>query len=399
MARWSERDDLVSLGDGRLRILLTISDLRGGGAEREFSLLVKHLSRERFEPELCFWRSDLAWDHPPDIPVHMLEKTRPWHLPKVVRAMARLVDERRPDVIFSQLHYVNMVTGTALATTNHQPAWVCRQVNDPRREMRGPFAIWARYALRRADRAMGCCDGVSRAMTDYLRLEPGRVETLRNVVDLAAIDARSREPLPVEHDASVFTVVHAGRLHPQKNQALLFEAFSRVRGPAELWVLGEGPLEAKLRALAERLGIAQRVRWLGFRSNPYPFFRAADCFALTSDHEGLPNTLIEAMACGTPPVSTRCPYGPDELIEDGVSGRLTPVGDADAFGAALLELSENRERAVGLGRAARVRAHRDFDTAAVCSTYESAFETVVDERRRLQQNRFPQAFPGGGRGR
>ena len=184
----------MSANDRPLRILLTISDLRGGGAEREFSLLVKHLSRERFEPELCFWRSDFAWDHPPDIPVHMLEKTRPWHLPKVVRAMAKLIDDLRPDVIFSQLHYVNMVTGTALALSRHQPAWVCRQVNDPRREMRGLFASWARYALRRADRAVGCCDGVSSAMTAYLRLDARRVETLRNIVDLATNEERTRAP-------------------------------------------------------------------------------------------------------------------------------------------------------------------------------------------------------------
>jgi len=389
----------VSVSDRPLRVLLIISDLRGGGAEREFSLLAKHLSRARFHPELCFWRSDFAWDHPPDIPVHMLEKTRPWHLPKVVRATAKLIDERRPDVIFSQLHYVNMVTGSALALSRHQPAWVCRQVNDPRREMRGPFATWARYALRRADRAVGCCDGVSRAMAAYLRLDPRRVKTLRNMVDLAAIEERSRELLTVERDPSVFTVVHAGRLHPQKNQALLIEAFARLRGRAELWMLGDGPEGANLRAKAERFGVGERVRWLGFRENPYPFFRAADCFALTSDHEGLPNAIIEAMACGTPAVSTRCPYGPDELIEDGVSGLLTPVGDVDAFGSALQGLCEDPERAKDLGRAAQERAHRDFEAAAVCATYEAVFLRVVAERREKPEGRFPLAFPGRERSR
>ena len=364
-----------------LRLLLTISDLRGGGAEREFSLLVKHLSRERFDPQLCFWREDFAWEHPPDIPVHMLEKTRPWHLPRVVRAMGRLVDELRPDVIFSQLHYVNMVTGTALARARHEPAWVCRQVNDPRREMRGPFASWARRALSRADRATGCCDGVSGAMIEHLRLDPRRVATLRNVVDLASIATGCREVLPVERDPSVFTVVHAGRLHPQKNQALLIEAFSRLREqPAELWMLGEGPLEAELRALAQKLGIAERVRWLGFRDNPYPFYSAADCFALSSDHEGLPNAIIEAMACGTPAVSTRCPYGPEELIEEGVSGRLTPVGDVGAFADALAELSRDRASARQQGERARVQTLRDFDTARVCARYEATFEDAVAER-------------------
>jgi glycosyltransferase involved in cell wall biosynthesis len=182
---------------------------------------------------------------------------------------------------------------------------------------------------------------------------------------------------------------------------MLIEAFSRLRGPAELWMLGEGPLETELRDLAQRLGVADRVRWLGFQDNPYPFFQAADCFALTSDHEGLPNTIIEAMACGTPPVSTRCPYGPDELIEDGVSGRLTPVGDVDAFGTALAELCADREGAADLGRAAHARAHRDFDTATVCSTYEAAFEKVVAERSGLSPDRSTpeRAFRGGGRSR
>ncbi|NQZ99134.1 MAG: glycosyltransferase [Myxococcales bacterium] len=362
----------------RIKILLTISDLRGGGAEREFSVLVKHLSRERFDPHLCFWRDVYAYDHPPDIPVHKVEKTRAWHLPKTVLQLRRLIDELRPDVVFSQLHYVNMVTGTALALSRHHPRWVCRQVNDPRREMIGVFAIWARRALRRADRAVGCCEGVSNAMIEYLRLEPARVATLRNVVDLEFIGRASRDRLPIERQIGRFIVVHAGRFHAQKNQAMLLEAFSRLRGRnAELWMLGEGPDENALRERAAALGLGEQVRWLGFQDNPYPFFRAADCFALTSNHEGLPNAIIEAMACGTPAVSTRCKFGPEELIEDGVSGRLTPVGNAEVFGRVLHRLCGAPDEASRLGAAARSRTLVDFDTQDVCRTYEDLFEAVL----------------------
>ncbi|MEE9608295.1 MAG: glycosyltransferase [Myxococcota bacterium] len=361
-----------------IRILFTISDLRGGGAEREFSILVRHLSRARFEPHLCFWRPVFAYQPPEGVPVHMIEKSRPWHVFRAIAALRRLIDELRPDLVFSQLHYVNMVTGSALAKTRHRPRWVCRQVNDPRREMRGAFAVWARRSLRRADRALGCCDGVSRAMRQHLRLEAGRVSTMVNAVDVDRIARLAAEPLPIERSPGVFTVVHAGRLEPQKNQAMLLEAFRRLRDrPAELWILGEGPLRGRLEARSRALGLGARVRWLGFRENPYPFFRAADCFALSSDHEGLPNALIEAMLCGVPAVATRCPYGPDELIEDGVSGSLVPVGQAAAFGEALVRLADDRAARRRMGAEAQRRTAARFDTRVVCGAYEDLFESLV----------------------
>jgi len=366
----------------RIRILLAISDLRGGGAEREFELLARHLSRQRFEAHLCFWRPVFDYQAPPDLPVHMLAKMRPWHAPRTVLGLRRLIDELEPRVVFSQLHYVNMLTGTALAAARHPARWACRQVNDPRREMRGPFASWARLALRRADRVLGCCEGVSRALVEHLRLDPARVATLRNLVDLELIERLSREPLPIERRADTFAIVHAGRLSPQKNQALLLEAVSRLSGrPVELWLLGAGPEEARLRRQARRLGPSLRVRWLGFQRNPYPFYRAADCFALSSDHEGLPNAVIEAMALGTPVVSTRCPYGPEELIEEGVSGRLVPVGDARALAAALQELAGDAALVARLGGAARERTRRDFDTGRSCRAYEALFEELAEPGR------------------
>jgi glycosyltransferase involved in cell wall biosynthesis len=364
----------------RIRILLAISDLRGGGAEREFQLLARHLSRDRFEAHLCFWRPVFDYEAPPELPIHMLAKTRPWHLPRTVLGLRRLLDELEPQVVFSQLHYVNLVTGTALAAGRSRARWACRQVNDPRREMRGPFATWARLALRRADRALGCCDGVSRALVEHLRLDPARVSTLRNLVDLAQIEERSREPLPIERRAGSFAIVHAARLSAQKNQALLLHAVSRLSRagrPVELWMLGAGPEEARLRRLAERLGLAERVRWLGFQANPHPFFRAADCFALSSDHEGLPNAVIESMALGTPVVSTRCPYGPEELIEDGVTGRLVPVGDVEALAAALGGLADDAGLLERLGRAARERTLADFETGRSCRAYEALFEELA----------------------
>ncbi|MCP4666625.1 MAG: glycosyltransferase, partial [Deltaproteobacteria bacterium] len=172
----------------RIRVLLTISDLDSGGAQRQFSILVKHLSRKRFEPHLCFWRPNFRYDYPKDLPVYMLKKTRPWHVFGVIRDMRRLIEKIRPQLIYSQLHYVNMVTGSALSESRHRARWICRQPNDPFYEMKGPFAMWARKALQRADYVVGPSKGVSLAIEKHLKIDPKKIKTIYNVVDVEQID-------------------------------------------------------------------------------------------------------------------------------------------------------------------------------------------------------------------
>jgi glycosyltransferase involved in cell wall biosynthesis len=218
-------------------------------------------------------------------------------------------------------------------------------------------------------------------MAEYLRLDPARVQTLCNLLDVERIDRLSREPLPIERREGAFTIVHAGRMSRQKNQRMLLDALGKLSSRNfELWMLGAGPLLEDLQDHARRLGIADRIRWLGFQENPYPFFRAADCFALSSLHEGSPNALIEAMLCGTVAVSTRCRYGPDEVIEDGVTGRLTRVGAVDEFAAALREIMDSPEQARQLAAAGRDRTRLAFDTQRVSQTYMELFERVARER-------------------
>ena len=118
----------------------------------------------------------------------------------------------------------------------------------------------------------------------------------------------------------------------QKNHPLLLRAFARLaHRDARLMLLGQGQNEAMLRALAGELGIADRVIFAGFHSDPSPFYATADLFVLSSDREGLPTVLIEALSFGLPPVSTDCPSGPAEILGNGRWGRLVAVGDADAL--------------------------------------------------------------------
>ena len=222
-------------------------------------------------------------------------------------------------------------------------------MNPPAVALSGFKRPWARRVLPRAEQVLTCSEGLSRALAEYVGLDPDRVQTVPNPVDLDNIRRRAEEPLPIERPRDTFVVVHAGRLVPQKNQSLLLRAFAafcrhpaiNLRHSPQLWLLGAGPLERRLRREADRLGIAARVHWFGFQPNPFPFCRAADAFVLSSRWEGSPNALIEAMACGTPVISTRCPFGPDELIDDGHTGLLVPTDDPAALADALTRLAQD----------------------------------------------------------
>jgi len=141
-------------------------------------------------------------------------------------------------------------------------------------------------------------------------------------------------------------VLGVGRLAPQKEFPTLIRAFARVRSqrPARLMILGEGKTpdrRAALLALAGELGIAEDVALPGFQPNPFAYMARASLFVLSSAWEGLPGVLVQALACGCPVVSTDCPSGPAEILEQGEYGRLVAVGDEAALAEAIGSTLDN----------------------------------------------------------
>ena len=219
---------------------------------------------------------------------------------------------------------------------------------------RSGVARWAvrsltRFLYRRADAVVGVSEGVSQDLERTLRLPRGSVKTIHNPVDVDHIRAAIEEP-PARALADAFlslprpVTLNIGRLVPQKAQADLLGAFAALpeRQRGSLVILGEGPLRADLTTQAARLGIADALWMPGFVANPWWFTARADVFCLSSRHEGHPRALLEALACGTPVVSTDCPHGPRETLEGVDAARLVPVNDIDALAEALAELLDER---------------------------------------------------------
>ena len=204
---------------------------------------------------------------------------------------------------------------------------------------------------------------------DLQRVVPRAAHLVRRIHDpVVWPDHAAKAAAPLAHpwfaDAGPPVILTAGRLVALKGHATLLRAVARLADtrPVRLVILGEGPERARLDKLAATLRIQHLVDFAGFQLNPLPYMRGAKVFVLTSTYEALPNALIQAMACGTPVVSTDCPTGPREILEEGKWGLLTPVGDASALATAVHQTLDDPLPSSGLkARAAHYSAQASID--------------------------------------
>jgi glycosyltransferase involved in cell wall biosynthesis len=196
-----------------------------------------------------------------------------------------------------------------------------------------------------------------------------------NIVDDRNSRLRIAEPLEHEwfskKDCPV--LVAAGKLAPWKGFTDLILAIKRVTETRQvrLLILGDGPQRAELQDLISELDLTDNIRLHGFVDNPLKFYAHADAFVLSSLVEGLPNVLVEAMMCGCTPVSTDCPTGPREVLQEGKYGYLVPVRDPEAMAAGINQALDKPIRAALLAEAVRPFAEdvviaRHFEVLGLC---------------------------------
>lgn len=183
-------------------------------------------------------------------------------------------------------------------------------------------------------------------------------------------------PPTIEGKAHPPTVLSVGRLHFQKGYDILLPAFAiaaREKPDWRLRILGDGPLREELRKLADNLSIADRVIWEGRAADPFPFYQSSDLFVLASRFEGMPNAMLEAMACGLPVIVTDASPGPLEYVEHNVSGLVTACESVDALADPLQRLMGDPALRERLGRRARERV-ADCELNSVLKTWEEILQ-------------------------
>ena len=364
---------------GRPKLVATILSLGGGGAERVLARLLREL-RPSFEISLVVFEKDDVYAKEVEdagIPIELVSKETP--KPLFLARLRKAIRSKRPDVVLSFLSYTNVATSLALAGTGLP--LVLAERNHYRAELASArFGAVKRLLLRLACRRKNvrAITSISEAVARMIREDfrpKAPVVAIPNGLDVAALERAMAAELAPE-ELALFgeqTVIACGRLTPQKNFALLLRAFARG-GPfskqARLIVLGQGELEGELRALAEELGIADRVAFPGFRANPHAWVSKATLFVLSSDFEGCPNALAEALFTNGCCVSTDCPTGPAELVDDGVDGLLVPRGDERALSDAIETLLSDAALRARLSEKARARAARNAFATITVEPYE-----------------------------
>ena len=292
----------------------------------------------------------------------LLTSTR---LPRWAAGVAAYLDRERPDALLA-LNIVAAAAATMASRLAHHPTRTVATLHEPL--ARGRLLRRARRSYPHADVVVGVSHGVSTEFAKIPGLDGDRTHVVYNPVVSGYIESRSHEPANhswVDAPAPELPVLVAvGKLIKRKDYGVLLAAFARLvaHRPARLVVLGEGRMRPKLLALAKELGIEERVDFPGFTENPFAFFAKAHLFVLSSRNEALPTVLIEAMACGCPVVSTECPFGPREILEDGRFGPLVPVGDPEAIADAMARILDDPPAPDALrGRASFFGVERAID--------------------------------------
>jgi len=369
----------------RKKIIFLLPSLRGGGAERVVVTLLQHLHRRRFEPHLALVDAvgPCLTDVPQDVPIHDLKAGRArYAMPAIIRLAWKL----RPQVVLSTLGHLNLVVilarpflprGVKLLVREGITVSACLAVD-------GKYAPVWKWLYRRfykfADKIICQSDSMLIDLVQNFAVPRENTVRIYNPVDVDRIK-RLADSLPNPYSGPSPRLVAAGRLCNQKGFDVLLDALALVRQTfpsAQLTILGEGPLEAGLKAQRDRLGLQEAVHFAGFQPNPYPYFKHADLFVLASRYEGLPNVVLESLALGVPVVATDCPGGIQEIHRLCLGGVTICQTDHESLAASMVsECARSRsQRPSGLGDLKRLG--REFEVQEVIGCYEDLFSFLPD---------------------
>jgi glycosyltransferase involved in cell wall biosynthesis len=308
---------------------------------------------------------------PPGLPIAMPGKTMDLEIPDgptgghiaAIRRLREMQEAGSYDVVHAHGLRAGIDSGLAHRGRARRLVTVHNLIHPA---IAGPKAIIYSRAeplvVRLSDRALAVSAEIARRLGHGKLALERKVEVLYLGVGEAPAVTRGTDQIRAELQVgeSRSLIVSVSRLAPQKALHVMLDAIARAPEMV-LALLGEGPLEQELRAQAGKLGVSDRVHFLGFRPDVADYVAAADIFCLSSVWEGVPLAAQEAILLGTPVVATRV-GGMPELIEDGVSGLLVSPGDADGLAAALRKVAGDHALREQLARSARERLHTTFST-------------------------------------
>jgi len=330
-----------------VKIALFNQTMMLGGVQRWVANLTRGFVDKGYDVDLVLVRAvgELLAEIDPRVNVIDLKAKRMlFSLPRLIG----YINQYQPSILLTAQPYINTLGLWAQKLSKHKPKVViCEQVRlkrfvldeeiftkNVRVYLARPFYHWASAVV-------AVSAGVAEDLAKIVNISRSKLAIIHNPVVDETIKERALQPvqLPWNEREKFHLVLAAGRLEDQKDFPTLIKAFSMMakRKNARLMILGDGTRRKQLEQLIQQLELGDLVALPGFTSNPYAYMNRADIFVLSSRFEGFGNVLAEAMALGTPVVSTDCPHGPREILNDGEYGALVPVGDPRALANAIIQ--------------------------------------------------------------
>ena len=367
-----------------MRIALVLSSLSCGGAERAVILTAEGLLNRGHKVSLItiagtekdFFKVPdgvhrIALNVAKDSPtlIHAL-----WNNQYRFRVLRQAICSLQPDVVISHMYRSNILTLLSLLKTKY-PVIVTEQIDPKMSPAQGWWGKLRRPVYPLAAKVVSVSQGVDES---FEWLPRGKRTVIYNPLQ-PINDEKGTISLPKGVDPNKKWVIAMGRLHYQKNFELLLSAFHKLVDKHPDWqllIFGEGELRPKLEELVENLGLTNQVFLPGVTNNPISILKRSELFVLSSRFEGLPLVLLEALACGLPIVSTDCPSGPREIIQDGIDGVLVKSEDFSALATAMDRLMSNEGERRRLAERASEASSR-FSLNAIAEKWEVLLQEVV----------------------
>ncbi len=343
--------------------------LGAGGAERVVFELARHLPAYGFDVSVASLMGGGALESfftSAAIPTRVFQRRGPFGSAAFHFALTA-IRETRPQIVHTHLFGADL-WGRLAALLSRVPVIVSTEHNaypDQGFLKRGLKSFFARHTSS----VVAVSSVVKEYMKDVDHIPAKKIRLIRNGIDLSRVVPRSTRSF---RDVPALIVV--GRLEQQKGHATLFKALALVRRPWTLEIAGTGPLERELRNLANRLGIAPRIRWLGYRADVPELLARADLFCFPSRWEGLGLALVEAAAAGVPVLASDLPVLREVLPHEGT---YAAAGDVTAWAEALRGILTDPQPAVQRAEQAVSRIHKEFSVDRMVKNYASLYQELL----------------------
>jgi len=387
------------------KMAILIYSLEGDGAERVVSILLNELKND-YEITLVLMHNRIDYEIPKEIEVVLLDQgeyqesgvKKLTKLPFLAYSYKEFCKEYEIEISLSFMNRPNYINLLAKSYGNDPVCIISERITpskeyflDSLKDRINRYLIKKLYS--KADLILPNSQGIKADLIENFAVPPKIIQVINNPIDIQKIEKFKDEPC--RFPFSSFTFVNIGRLHPQKNQKMLIEAFYHLNDPhAKLVIIGEGELKEELENLIKDLDIMDRVFLLGRQSNPFAYLSKADTFVLSSDYEGFPNVILEALACDVPVISTDCKSGPREILssqngthfelQKGVEyakyGMLIPTDDPVSMSEAMGKVIEDEKLRQRYKKMGSLRV-KDFQKDKIVSLYKDRIEAVLAKRR------------------